>query len=269
MKNYDINQCLLYRTGSLKKLAEKLSVSYSDLMSQSNNPNFGFKEDKGKIYYPPIGKLRKIHDRVFRLLKYVNTPDYLKSDKKGSSNVLNAGAHNPNHSLVKTDIKNYFPSVSEDKLFLFLNKKLQISNSVAKCLCKLLCRNGKLVKGSPASGLLAFWSNIDMFNKIHQICSEHGFKFTLYVDDISISSSGFHPSILRRVNGVLKQNGYQHHKHRVYKPSQEKVITGVSLHNNKYRPTKSTLLKKRRDFSPCVNKGVQSYEKYVSRLNQR
>ncbi len=268
VKQYDLNQCSLYRTGSLKKLAENLEVSYSDLIAQSNDPSFGLKEDNGKIFYPPIRKLRKIHDRVFSLLKHVNTPDYLNSDKKGCSNVLNAGEHNPNHSLIKTDIKNYFPSVSSKKLYLFFTKKLQISSSVANCLCKLLCKDGRLVKGSPASGLLAFWSNIDMFNKINNICSEQGFIFTLYVADISISSSDFHPSILRRVNGIIRQNGYSHHKHRVYRPSQEKVVTGVVLGNNKYRPSKSTLLKKQRDFSLSTNNGVKSYESYVHTLNK-
>ncbi len=268
MKQYDLNQCSLYRTGSLKRLAEKLNISYSVLIAQSNNPSFGLKEDDGKIFHPPVKKLRKIHDRFFTLIKKVKTPNYLNSDKKGCSNVLNAGLHNPSHSLVKTDIKNYFPSVTEEKLYLFLKKKLQTSNSVANCLCKLLCKDGKLVKGSPASGLLAFWSNIDMFNQIDRICFEQGFTFTLYVDDISISSSGFHPSILRRVNGIIRQNGYLHHKHRIYRPNQEKVVTGVVLGNNKYRPTKATLLKKRRDFSLSTNKGVKSYEAYVHTLNK-
>lgn len=267
MKSYPIEQCYLFRVGSKKRLAKRLRINLTELEELSRKPTFTTVVDNGKVFYPPVGKLRKIHDRIFDLIKYVETPSYLKSDKKGSSNVINASTHSPNHALVKTDIKNYFPSVKSERVYMFFRHKLQVTNSVARCLCNLLCKNDRLVKGSPVSGLLAFWSNIDMFNKIEHVCKESNSVLSVYVDDISGSTSYYNPNLLRRINGVIRQYGYDHHKHHVYKPNQEKIITGIVLAKGKYRPSKSTYLKMRGNNSHKSIMGAKSYEAYVDRFN--
>lgn len=269
MNSYDLNQCLLYRVTSKEKLAEALQIPIYSLKKIEFNPLFRHVEREGKHYFPPVGELRMIHDRIFSLLKKVKSRDYHMSDKKESSNVKNAGSHNPEYSVFKTDIKNYFPSVPEDRIVQFFYKKLQTSKPVANTLGRLLCRDGFLVKGSPVSGFLAFWANIDMFDKIAKICKESNAEFTLFVDDLTVSTQKHTPKLLRRIDGIIKQFGYIPHKQKIYKPQEEKIITGVVLSTRGYSARKSTYRKMSKKEQSSVRKGAMCYANYVNLLNRK
>lgn len=251
----------------MRKLAQVLNITGAELERLLIAPPYRTVVDSGKTFYPPEFRLRIVHDRVFRLLKHVETRPYHQSDKLGCSNVKNAGAHALNTCVVKTDIKRYFPSVSQTKVESFFFTKLQMSRSVAKALSFLLCKDGYLVKGSAASGFLAFWANIDMYDKIQFICDGANAKFTLYVDDLTFSLKDFNSNILRRVNGVIAQNGYFAHKCAIYKPGEEKIITGVILTDKLYKARKGTFKKLRGDYRREARVGAKNYIDAVSRLN--
>jgi RNA-directed DNA polymerase len=268
VRSYPLNQCLLYRVASKTKLATVLGVTIEELNFQERSPQFRQVRNKNKLFYPPTGKLRLIHDRILTLIKFVETRPYHQSDKKGCSNVKNAALHDLDSGMVKTDLKNYFPSVCEELVVNFFYKKLQTSRSVAKTLGILLCKDGFLVKGSPVSGFIAFWANVELFDKIAAVCTSENAQFTLYVDDLTISAKNDASKLLRRVDGLIKQFGYVPHKQRIYKPSQEKVVTGVVLSKTGYRGQKKTFMKMNKKESSNVRNGAEHYLKYVDSINK-
>ncbi|WP_274930934.1 hypothetical protein, partial [Francisella tularensis] len=72
--------------------------------------------------------------------------------------------------------------------------------------------NGRhLVQGSCVSQILSFYCNKDMFDEVYKYSKERNINFTLYVDDLSFSSSQNFDAkeIISKVNKILHRNGYK------------------------------------------------------------
>ncbi len=261
---YSIDQSPLYCLHRKGKLAELLHVSSaSTLIRLSSDSNFRTIKKGNLVFTPPIGRLRIIHDRVQVLLSRIVPPDYLHSSIKGRSNLTNALAHNHNHGMVKTDIVDFFPSVSAARIKKFFLFHMRCSPDVAFLLSELLTREQKLPKGSPCSTSLAFWANKCMFDEIAGICTSANALITVYVDDTSISMKGLDRTLPRRINGVIKRYGYEDHKDRYYKPSQPKIVTGIVMQNGKSRVPKRMYKKLRGAGNSASDKGRKAYIRYV------
>lgn len=223
---------------------------------------------KGKTFTPPIKGLRQVHDRVQGLLSRINTPNYLHSGVKERSNLTNAWKHSHLAGLIKTDIRKFFPSTPAIKIEDFFEKTMRCGPGVAKLLAELLTIDGVVPKGSPCSTTIAFWANKSMFDEIETICMASNATLTVYVDDISISMPGLNKNLLRRVNGIIRRNGYSHHKHRIYKPSQSKVVPGIVL-GPQAQVTKGIHLKSRSDKDSASSRGRAAYIEYVTGFREK
>ena len=264
-KKYPIDQSPYYCLRSKERLAEILWVKSVTTLIELTGDNFYYEIDKkGKVFTPPIKGLRRVHDRVQSLLSRIKTPEYLHSGVKGRSNLTNALEHSYKSGLVKTDIQSFFPSITNIKIGNFFKGVMRCSPNVAKLLANMLTFNGVVPKGSPCSTTIAFWANKNMFDEIERICIESNATFTVYVDDISISMTGLNRNMLRRVNGIIRRNGYSHHKHRIYKPTQSKVITGIVPGPQKAKVTKGIYLKSIGDKDSATSVGRAAYIKYVT-----
>ena len=266
---YSLNQSPLYCIRSKQKLAKILQASsYSKLKRLTDNRFYKSVFKNGKEFTPPIGELRRVHDRIQNLLVRIKTPDYLHSSVKGRSNISNVLAHSRRHGIIKTDIKSFYPSTHRQKITDFFLIQMRCNSSIANILSELLTYNNFLPKGSPCSTTLAFWVNKNMFDEIETICIASNSNLTVYVDDITISMPGLNRNLLRRINGIIRRNGYLHHKHRVYKSSQPKIITGVVVQNEKTYATKK-IHKKLIGASQSSNstKGLKAYINQVRTEN--
>lgn len=267
-KKYAIDQSPFYCLRSKKKLLEILRLTEEKLMILTGDDFFNEVKKNGLTFTPPVKRLRAIHDRIQYHLSRIQTPEYLHSATKKRSNLTNALSHSCTSGMVKTDIKSFFPSISTERIKLFFKIQMKCSNFVAKTLSKLLTYKGALPKGSPCSPLLSFLVNKPMFDEINSICNQVSTILTVYVDDCSMSMPGLNRNLLRRVNGVISRHGYGHHKHRIYKPSQPKVVTGVVLlEKDKIRAAKKVYRETRRHIKSPTNKGKLSYIDYVESYN--
>ncbi|WP_395373715.1 reverse transcriptase family protein [Marinicella sp. W31] len=270
MKKYDLCNSPFYKLRSSKKLCEILGIKSEKKLRDIINKNLYREKNDGKrIYYIPINSLRSIHDRIHELFSRIKAPFYLHSGVQGKSNVTNACLHAYSDGLIKTDIKNFFPSTNIEKIKRFFLCKMHCSQRVSWLLSKITTFNGTVPIGSPCSMDIAFWTNNEMFEEIEKICKSSKAKFTLYVDDISISMKGLNRRILRRVNSIIKKNGYGYHKERIYKPKKPKVITGVALHEKKNTAVKA-VHKKIMGLHPSNPrlKGTKGYIKYIQKVSQ-
>ena len=263
-KKYPIDQSPFYCLRSKKKLAELLGISSVSKLQKLSSDDF-YKEvvNDGKKFTPPVGVLRYVHNRIQILLSRIVTPDYLHSAVKGRSNLTNALSHSDAYGMVKTDIRQFFPSTPASKIKRFFLYQMRCSPDVACLLSELLTVGGFLPKGSPCSTTLAFWANKQMFDELYQISKSVNANLTLYVDDVSVSMKGLDSNLLRRINGIIRRNGYQHHKHRIYRPSQPKVVTGIVLENGKCRVKKGVYRKLRNGEDSDSSKGRRAYIQHV------
>jgi hypothetical protein len=163
--------------------------------------------------------------------------------------------HDSKH-VYKMDIRAFFPSISREKVYYFFRDNLRTSPDIADALTSFTtidlrrCNNANLpeveeflakkgirttnhlISGSPASPILSFLVNLDMFDELYTLSVHHSMTMTVYMDDITFSSdnrisnrliNGIH-NIISKYNYVISSD-----KAKMYTKSYPKEITGTII----------------------------------------
>ena len=222
----------LFRLTSPRRLAEVLLLSRSALerliVAGDTNYIVRFDQKSGRIIEEPKPQLKLIQKRFARLLSQIETPNYLHSGVKGRSYITNADAHEANQSCVKLDIKKFFPSSNSHHVQRFFEDVLEYPPDVAARAKQLLTYGGHLPTGGNASTILSFWVYKPMFDEIEALSRQHNCKFTLYVDDISITGLFANRRCQQAVRKIVSRYGLRTHKTKAFSAGQPRVLTGVA-----------------------------------------
>lgn len=133
---------------------------------------------------------------------------------------------------VKVDIRDFYTSVRKEYVFKFFRYRLKIAEDVAWFLADITTYNNFLPTGSPASQLLAFWAYKETFDRIENLAKNYNAKFSLFVDDMSFSST---KPLVRAfpflVQTELKKVGLEINKKKTerYGKNQHKLVTGCVI----------------------------------------
>lgn len=138
-------------------------------------------------------ELKAIQERIKRrLLNEVRFPVYLQGSIKDRHQprhcLQNASLHVNAKTVITEDAANFFPSISAHFVRGIWLKLFGFTPNVARLLTSLTTRKGVLVQGaktSPGLANLAFW---DLEPELVQRFAAHGWRYSRYVDDISVSS---------------------------------------------------------------------------------
>ena len=177
----------------------------------------------------PKQSVKDVQRRLNDLLKRVQPPDYLQSGTPGRSYLSNSALHMAESgATVTVDIADFYASVSRKRLFMLFRKVFECGPDVADAIAGLMSCRGALATGSPASALVSFWACKDMFDAIAERAEKQGGRFTLYVDDITLTASTAGAGDVRFLERHVARYGFRLSaaKSRVYRSSQPKEITG-------------------------------------------
>jgi hypothetical protein len=221
-----------------KKLAVLLKLEAGYFRKRHEYKYHRFSEPKpsgGERYFSnPLGRLKGIQRRIHHLVQRIETPDWVKSGKRGESYISNGLAHLDNDYLRTMDIAQFYDSVSRNRVYVLFRNRFCMAEDIATIMTNLVMDGDKLPTGSPSSQLIAFWSYREMFEEIHTIAIQYKCRFTLYVDDMAFSSVQPIPYSLRAdVAGVLHRYGLdaKKQKDRYFGSNDYKVITGFGFKN--------------------------------------
>ena len=240
-KKYDFDQCALYKCKSKKKLAELLLI---DLRYIKNSKNFidyhSFKltgkNNKTRLINAPQPILKKIQKRLLALLRPINRPAWVMFGEKGKSYIQNAIVHQYNPYCITMDVKGFYDHCHRDAVYRFCKNKLQVSPDVATIITDFTTWEQRIPTGSPVSQILAYHAYEDMFYRINAYVASIEGVFTLYVDDMTISSKNpIDPKkIASNVGKILRSYGHvlSPKKTKYYSPKDFKKITGVAISPN-------------------------------------
>jgi RNA-directed DNA polymerase len=145
------------------------------------------------------------------LLSYVieNLPVHAAATayRKQRSIFDNARAHVKNKFLLRMDCRQFFPSITEADLMLYIQERSSFfSNWNAidvEVFCKLVCRNSRLTIGAPTSPAISNAVCYDMDSAISALCSKWGVTYTRYADDLFFSTS--QPDVLRPLQAEIEK----------------------------------------------------------------
>lgn len=223
-----------YKLGNRSKLALLLGVSAAELRRFSAAGDELYQEfdipkksGKGVRHVEnPSRPLKLLQARLARVLSRIEPPDFLFCPVKGRSYVSNAAAHLGNRVVQTLDIRKFFPSTPQQRVFWFFHKIMRCEKDIAGLLARLACYKGHLPTGSPLSPTLAYFSYYDLWERIAGFCRERGHTLTVYVDDVTISGSQVPRSDIWQVKRMIHGVDLRYHKEKtsVDRPVE---ITGV------------------------------------------
>jgi hypothetical protein len=186
-------------------------------------------------------------EKKIRNVKQKSIIPYLHSSVKQRSYNTNAQAHIGNKYIFAIDLKDFYPSVTKDKLFFFFKNKFNLSSDIAMfytyfSTCKSDDGIYRLGQGLSQSSTLAYLVNYSLFNYLYDLSKEYDIEMTIYVDDVVFSSEKEIPqAFIDKLFGIIKRNGMQIKREKVhnYKNYSTKKITGIYITGNKTRVANS------------------------------
>ncbi|MGL5684011.1 MAG: reverse transcriptase family protein [Marinifilaceae bacterium] len=180
-------------------------------------------------------ELKKIQKRIYKfLLSKVDIPKYAYGGVSKRDNVLNAKYHQGNKYIFTTDLKSYFPSISNKHIFnLFI--ELGCTPEVSRILTQLTTYKYQLPQGVPTSTLLANLVFQKTGDKIDKYAKENGIKFTSFVDDLTFSSKKCFKDKILAILAMLEKDGFTISHQKTFYKTKNPIITGVTCQNNKIK----------------------------------
>lgn len=177
----------------------------------------------------PIGKLRTVHERLKFHLNKIKQPDYLFSPRKGRGQRDNAEHHAGENQFLSLDIKQFYPSTTQEHIFRWAYHVAGLKSDVAGMLAKLTAIDGKMPFGSPVSPVLTTHVHRAMFDDIYDLCEANGLKMSLWVDDLVISGLFVSGNLLKQVRAIIGRHGFETHKIKFRSGARPVSITGVPI----------------------------------------
>lgn len=193
------------------------------------------KEISGKLrnLAVPVGKLRSIHERIKFHLNKIKQPDYLYSPRKSRGQRDNAAYHADGNQFLSLDIKQFYPSTTDEHIFRWAYHVAGLRSEVAGLFTKLVAIDNKMPFGSPVSPVLTALVHRDMFDQIYSACQAHGLKMSVWVDDLMISGSVIRGEIIDEIRNIIRQKSLKSHKIKFQSWTRPVLVTGVPIIDSK------------------------------------
>ncbi|MCG9065636.1 retron St85 family RNA-directed DNA polymerase [Laribacter hongkongensis] len=246
---------------SVKELSHLLRIPESTLHSFSKkNHTIGYvefcipKKPNGfRVIHAPVRTLKYIQAWILQNILY-----HFKSHKsatgfeKGCSILENAKPHAGQSYAINVDIKDFFNSISSDKVFNLFST-IGYEREIAWILTNLVTFKGHLPQGSPCSPKIANLICHRLDARIYGFCKTKNMQYSRYADDITISTSHRKniSQTLRFINNVIEYENFslRNEKTNVFGRGNAKIITGLVVSNEirvgreKYREIRAKMYK--------------------------
>lgn len=225
-------------SGQLRTFARRPD-NYSRYIDRKSKPG------KERLIEAPGESLKAFQARILDLLIRIGLPPYLHSARPGHSYLSNSAAHcKEGGCTITMDINSFYESVSVHRVARFFELELKCAPDVAQTIANLLCCDGHLATGSPASPLISFWAHKDAFDDINARVASRKGTFTLYIDDMAITGHAFGHTDIAWVKRRIQRAGLsiKDSKTRVFRAGAPKLVTGRAARNGQSRaPNKQHL----------------------------
>lgn len=172
---------------------------------------------------------------------------YLHSSVKRRSFLTNAVVHTGKKYVFAIDLKDFYPSVTKDKIIRFFIQQFKLDKDTATIYAILsTCPDERgvyrLAQGFSQSATLAFLVNYTLFNFLYEISRKQGIEMSVYVDDVIFSSKKEIPQeFMNRLFKIIEKNGMKikNKKVKYYRKDDVKKITGIYVKGKKTKVSNS------------------------------
>lgn len=192
----------------------------------------------------PVRQLKNIQYFIKMILEALYKPnDCVMGFVKHRSVVDNARIHLCKIYVQNLDIKDFFPSITQDMILkCLIHSPYHINYDVAFMIARLCCirredESKVLPQGSPTSPILANMVCDGLDNAIMSLAKHFNLDYTRYADDMTFSAqyNSFKDDgrFMERLNSLIEKSGFKINsdKKRIQKQGSRQEVTGIILSN--------------------------------------
>lgn len=226
-------------------LAHLVGYDISYLRRASNRPirfyrqfKIGKADGSQREIAEPLPSLKEIQHWILQnILDKCKPTRYSKAYSKGASVKDNAKFHRRQSTVITIDIKDFFPSLGEKKVYV-LFRSLGFSRPVSRLLMGLCTLDGGLPQGAPTSPAIAnlLCKRIDL--RMAGYARGRALRYTRYADDLTLSGEVDIGATIRFAGTVLEDDrlSINHKKTRVMRKHNQQKVTGVVVNDKMQAP---------------------------------
>jgi retron-type reverse transcriptase len=222
---------------NVQALAELVGVSEFEIYRYAYRAHLHYRQFRmakqcggSRTISAPIAGLKVIQRRISKhILLPQELHDAATGYRRGRSIVSNACVHADRDFVFNADIKDFFGSIRAKRVrSLFV--ALGFPGKLSGFLTRLCTYHGVLPQGAPTSPLIANLVCRLLDERIASYCAAHGFTYTRYCDDITISGNGkFTPAMQQEVFAIVESEGFAINQNKVRLATKRgrQMVTGL------------------------------------------
>lgn len=221
----------------------------------------------------PNDELKKIQKCLYIFLKN-NTllPTYVFGGVKGQNNIRNARYHQGNKYFFTTDLKSFFPSINNCHVYdMFIREGC--TPSIARILTKITTLNYELPQGTPTSTIIANLVFKPHGNRLAELALKNNIKFSMFVDDITMSSKKDFKNLIPVILDIIKSSGFSINHRKTHYKTKNPIVTGIICHNNRllapniYKKKLARLKKEQPKGNSTANR-INGLDNYINSIEK-
>ncbi|WP_439080319.1 reverse transcriptase family protein [Serratia ureilytica] len=178
--------------------------------------------------------------------------------------ITNASVHLGKISLLKIDIKNFFPTIPINWVINYF-KKLGYADNVSFYLSALCCYEKKLAQGAATSPYLSNLLLKKLDERLQKLSKAYNLSYSRYADDMCFSGDYIPYNIINIITEIIDGYGFTVNKDKtsLLINANKKVITGISVSGKK--------LSLPREYKRNLKNELHFIEKYgyISHISRR
>ncbi|RNL38027.1 reverse transcriptase domain-containing protein [Paraeggerthella hongkongensis] len=139
----------------------------------------------------PVGYLKAVQRQLLELFNEAYRPPQCVHGFVSSCSIAsNAMSHVKKSAVVNLDLRDFFPSITGDRIHgLFRKDPFSFPEDVANLLTELVCYKGSLPQGAPTSPILSNMICYRLDKQLVSYAAKNKLVYTRYADDITFSST--------------------------------------------------------------------------------
>jgi len=211
------------------------------------------------------GRLKTFQRVVLEgILSHFQMPEHVQGCVKGRSAVTNARLHVNKDVVVNIDLCDFFGTVSFDMVSEIFAKHFLFDEQAAEVFARLTVIGGGLPQGAPTSPAIANIAALKLDADIMRLCQQaltnNEFKYSRYVDDITISGGTQLIVLIAKIYEIIEQHGFLPNtkKTRILRRTNRQSVTGVVVNDHPNVP-KTILRRVRQQLYYCKKFGIKEH----------
>jgi len=213
----------------------------------------------------PIAKLKYLQKWILKnILSEIPVSQYVTGFEKRKSIVENAKKHLNKTCVINLDLKDFFPSITESKVYSIFYC-LGYSRELSYIFTTLCTYKKGIPQGAPTSPKLSNLCCKYLDKRIGEVCKKYDAVYSRYADDITISGNKYIKSIVEPVRKIIEDEKFKlnDNKTRILLKGQRQEVTGLNLNSGVVTVPKKYKKQLQKEIYYCKKYGVSNHLEHI------